>query len=204
MGVVALRLDVEHVGKRFGSIRANLNSLFLLAILVITSRAVFASDPRAVGDLIARDLSIPGLGLAGHVGMWSDDKQVVEVLNEPRVIQVNSLSNFKSRSKYWHARYGKGTYFGRKLALDFAWDQRNYQPVYTSTAAFTEGKIIERRECIPTPFGACMWVIRKKTIRAKYRCDTFVNHSYKKKAGVTLADTTVLPRIVFYSMPNKR
>jgi len=63
-------------------------------------------------EIMGRDLNIPGLGWAGHVGisnadgftaedMMQDAYLVTEVLNEPVIGQINSISNFKSRSKYW-------------------------------------------------------------------------------------------------------
>lgn len=68
-------------------------------------------------EIMGRDLLIPGLGWVGHVGiattymmspegMGNNADQVIEVLNENPVGQVNSISNFKFRSKYWGSKYG--------------------------------------------------------------------------------------------------
>jgi hypothetical protein len=68
-------------------------------------------------ELLGRDLLMPKLGWAGHVGIATTDMmnpegmkknadQVIEVLNENPVGQINSISNFKSRSKYWGSKYG--------------------------------------------------------------------------------------------------
>lgn len=38
--------------------------------------------------------------------MKKNADQVIEVLNETPVGQINSISNFKSRSKYWGSKYG--------------------------------------------------------------------------------------------------
>lgn len=68
-------------------------------------------------EIMGRDLLFPKLGWVGHVGiattnmmspagMGNNADQVIEVLNENPVGEVNSISNFKSRSKYWGSKYG--------------------------------------------------------------------------------------------------
>jgi F5/8 type C domain len=57
-------------------------------------------QPRDRGDIVGRDLASSGLGFVGHIGFW-DGQQVLEVMNEPTVVQANSYANFSSRSKVW-------------------------------------------------------------------------------------------------------
>ncbi|WP_232003208.1 hypothetical protein [Pseudoalteromonas piscicida] len=70
------------------------------ALLLAISSTAFAGNPTSVDDVVARDLSISGLGWAGHVGIW-DGSKVLEVLNDGTVIRKNTLSSFKSASSYW-------------------------------------------------------------------------------------------------------
>ena len=85
-------------------------SLFSFSSIFVTS--VDAALPIYPAEIIGRDLSYPGLGLLGHVGVtmapfiYEDAYQVIEVLNEHPVIQLNTIDNFKSRSPYWGSRYG--------------------------------------------------------------------------------------------------
>ncbi len=63
--------------------------------------------PRLSGDVVGRDLQIPGISWAGHIGLY-DGSKVIEVLSEGvSVIQTNSWENFKSRSPTWNTIYTK-------------------------------------------------------------------------------------------------
>lgn len=177
----------------------NAKKMFTASILlfIFACTNALASSPRNVGDLVARNLLIPGLGWAGHVGMW-DGNKVLEVLNKSTVIQKNTLSKFKSESGYWHARYGKGTYRQRSGAAYYGWRQRYYSPKYTTTANITEGGYVTRWKWSRSRG----WYRARVRQNGKFRCDTFVTYSYLKK-GLRLA-WVMTPRNVFYSMPRKR
>jgi len=71
-------------------------------VVTVNEKLVTVVDPVKVGDVVGRDLLVTGLGAFGHVGMW-DGSRVIEVLNEPTVLQSNTLDNFKVRSVYWGA-----------------------------------------------------------------------------------------------------
>ncbi len=70
--------------------------------------------PRQVGDVVGRDLAASVIGPAGHIGFWTGS-EVLEILNEPVVVQNNSYVNFVSR-----------------VTPDKVWD-----PVYTNIPNFT-------------------------------------------------------------------
>ncbi|PHI36228.1 hypothetical protein CBQ28_15310 [Pseudoalteromonas sp. GCY] len=157
------------------------------ALLFAISTTAFAGNPTSVGDVVARDLSISGLGWAGHVGIW-DGSKVLEVLNDNTVIHKNTLSSFKGASSYWGAKYGRGTRHGE--IVEAGWAQRSFDPEYTITAQYTEGK----------------WVYQNGSfvkVKAKFRCDTFVNYSYKKVTGENLV-TVFTPRNLYNSFPSTR
>jgi len=60
-------------------------------------------EPKASGDVVGRELSVPGLSWAGHIGVF-DGANVIEVLNEGgNVVKINSYDNFKDRSLPWPA-----------------------------------------------------------------------------------------------------
>ena len=95
-------------------------------------------------EILGRDLDYPGLGWAGHVGiattnmgsangMWQNADLVIEILKEPIVGQINSIANFKSRSKYWGSKYGIADRSERGYrVLVEANHQRWWCPQYTS------------------------------------------------------------------------
>ncbi len=169
----------------------------VLSMLPIVS---MAGNPSSVGDIVGRDLNILGLGWAGHVGMWNGSN-VVEVLSKSPVIQQNSLSNFKSQSKYWGARYGKGSNFYGMVSS--GWNQRLYSPSYTITASWKEGGLQERYCAKYNWWGTCA-SYAYRTTTAQFRCDTFTNYMYWKGAGSSLVGNSILPTIVYNSMPKSR
>lgn len=62
--------------------------------------------PKKAGDVVARDLDVPGLGSFGHIGFW-DGSRVIEVVNEGAAnkVKLNNYENFLSRSKPWNPVY---------------------------------------------------------------------------------------------------
>ena len=61
----------------------------------------------------------------------TEDDDVLEVLNEGRIIFKNSLSNCKGRSKYWGARYWascKRCNHWWNEVIDAGWGQRLWSP----------------------------------------------------------------------------
>lgn len=86
-----------------------INPLVFFTALLFISTYIYGSSPT---DVVGRNLDIPGVGWAGHVGIVTDNKvtdsgnYVVEALWEPLVLQINNLSSFKKRSPYWGAKYG--------------------------------------------------------------------------------------------------
>jgi len=170
---------------------------FLLSIISINTFA--ASNPKSTGDLVARDLQIWGVGWAGHVGIWTGN-EVLEVLNDRKVIHKNSLSSFKRSSPYWGARYGKGASQAYKV-ISWGYKQRYYNPKYTTTAKYRVGGWVKKWVWDSRKKG---WVKRSVMQNAKYRCDTFVYSSFKNGNGTQLAGWTITPRTVFYNMPYSR
>lgn len=75
-------------------------------------------NPSIAGDAIGRSPDVAGLGALGHIGFW-DGGHVMEVLNEPMVVQRNNLNNFKSRTAYWgKASPNVPTYYVNACFLD--------------------------------------------------------------------------------------
>lgn len=108
------------------------------ASILIFSNLVLAGDPKAAPDVVGRDLAVSGLGWFGHVGYW-DSTKVIEAMNETNnVIQANTLENFKARSPFWGAKYGRGGPQALQV-VSAGWAQRNFSPTYTHTSQSTEG-----------------------------------------------------------------
>ncbi|WP_242601997.1 hypothetical protein [Legionella yabuuchiae] len=150
-------------------------------------------------EIMGRDLLIPGLGWAGHVGiattymmspagMGNNADQVIEVLNENPVGQVNSISNFKSRSKYWGSKYGvadRGV-VGYNILVE-ANHQRWWCPKYTNDTNYHIGS------GIPTTGQ----VIECGT----WRCDTYAWWAFYSQGLDTMPGRVWLPRNLFNFFP---
>ncbi|STX45159.1 Uncharacterised protein [Legionella gratiana] len=168
--------------------------LFMLAAISFANQ-VEARKPLASGDVLGRDLLIPGAGWIGHVGLGTGDdvgyptQIIIEVLNENRVIQFNSFTNFTSRSKYWGSRSGVGDYStGTYKALAEGYHQSWWCPTYSSSTAYIigQGNLQNRR---PTKCG--MW-----------RCDTFIAWDFYSAGFSQIMDNKImLPIKVFYTFP---
>jgi hypothetical protein len=179
----------------------------LIALSALTTSSFAVGDPRATGDLIAHELNTPGLGWAGHVGIWDNSrKRVLEILNKPKALElrrdkIRTLSQFKSGTRaYWGARYGRGWSHYRVINAGRA--QRAFNPSYTISSSYTEGKYVKRWKWS----WRRGWYKVTRKVNAKFRCDTFVVYCYKKGIGLNLLSryTPMTPRSVFYSMPYAR
>jgi hypothetical protein len=169
-----------------------------LALVLGAGVCFSASTPSASGDIVGRELNYCcGLGSLGHVGMWTGTK-VLEVMNEKTVIQTNSLSNFKGRTSYWGARYGKGSKPYR--AINWGLGQRSFSPQYTKTAQYQIGEWTNKRVW---DSRTRKWVTKRVMTPAKFRCDTFVHASYLHGDGTKLV-TFITPKWVYNAMPKQR
>lgn len=122
------------------------------------------------GQIIARDLSIPGLGRAGHIGLTMGRNlnvatDVWEVLNDKKVIQYNSIPNFLTKSQFWGSKRGIcDTGFHMLEMTRVAAFQACLKSFYTISAGWSAG-VGYVKNC------QTVWV-------GKWRCDTFFNWIY--------------------------
>ena len=123
-----------------------------------------AALPIYPGEILGRDLAYPGVEWLGHVGISLGTQireqavGVMEVLNEPKVIQLNSIPNFKSRSRYWGSRYGIAPLDQPFSILRTGLRQRNYCPEYTLLPSWHPGKWMEIKEYVEN-FAAILLLI---------------------------------------------
>ncbi len=164
--------------------------LILLCLLPLQVNANWMGP----GDILGRDLDVPGMGDIGHVGIayadsYSPDSpatQVIEVLNENPVIQINTIENFKSKTKYWGSRWIiTGVTKARDAMSIIAQGiiQQALCPIYTSTAQYRPGT---------------------STSCAIFRCDTFVYYIFNAGAGCKLIKDSdvMLPNTIYNAFPN--
>jgi hypothetical protein len=58
-------------------------------------------DPRNAGDVVGRDLDVPGLGPIGHIGVW-DGAEVAEVVSgQSNAARFISIASFKGATRFW-------------------------------------------------------------------------------------------------------
>ena len=161
--------------------------------------SVVHAKPIHPGEIVGRDLAYKGLGRLGHVGittaamtspegMSKTADYVIEVLNEPVVGQINTLYDFKARSKYWGSRYGvsDGSVNGYKALVE-ANHQRWRCPKYTLSSAYAIGA----GNAVTGQIDKCgLW-----------RCDTYVWWAFYSAGYDTVPGRIMLPINVFNAFP---
>lgn len=183
--------------KTIASIRAFYR--IIAGITVMTVSTVSAGDPKAVGDVMGRDLDVLGFENLGHLGIFGG-RQVLECLNEKKPLQKNSVASFKNQTRYWGARYIPESHNYRKVIAK-GWAQRNFEPSFTLSPVFTVGRHINKRVWNST---TKKWESRTVLVPARFRCDTFVYYSFKAGIGYKLAGDAITPEIVFLNCKKAR
>ncbi|HAT1815623.1 hypothetical protein SC122_03710 [Legionella pneumophila serogroup 1] len=176
-------------------------SCIALAILFNSLNAVGnAALPILPAEVLGRDLDVPKLGGLGHVGITMAVSLgevatfTVETLNDPhRVVQVNWINDFKSRSPYWGSRYGIAYDDARTLrVLREANSQRCLHSEYTLTTIFWPAT----GDLSGYPTDTC-----KTFTPGKFRCDTFMIYVFSVGDYYVLKSGVTLPKNVFASFP---
>ncbi len=175
-----------------------------------------AANSICTADVVGRDLNYKGLGWLGHIALGfpsgngdEQNAQVLEVLNQHRVINFNSLGSFKTISPYWGAVYGlddSGFVDPVKAnsVIKAGVDQMQFEPEYTMTAQWQAGHYSPQLfyDRVQNKF-----ITESAIVRGIFRCDTFVNYCYKVGFGVQLPKPDrfldVLPRSTFNSFSFK-
>ncbi|MFA6302753.1 MAG: hypothetical protein WC627_06430 [Legionella sp.] len=179
----------------------NKNLVILSLTITITALTFSSAYAKKIypAEIMARDLYYYGLGWLGHVGiatanmadpsgMYQDAYQVIEILKEPVVGQINSISNFKSRSPYWGSKYGvadRGVR-GYNILVE-ANHQRWWCPKYTSDTKYHIGSGIPTTGQI---FECGTW-----------RCDTYAWWAFYSQGFDTMPGHIWLPRNMFNFFP---
>ncbi len=177
-------------------------NLFILSALSSYFQISFAKLTPT--DVMGRDLDQYPLGWIGHVGIATAQNvtepanYVVETLNEPLVLQINTSMNFKRRSPYWGAKFGinGNQSTGTRIINEGAFQTSLKCAEYTYTVQWKPGK-----GQWGVPFSC-----------PKFRCDTFVNYLYwwggyrlptYSPSGGSYPENT-LPKYVFKYFPSYR
>ena len=165
----------------------------LLAVLLAWGVSTAgAGDPRAVGDVVARDLNLPGYERFGHLGI-AGHSLILECLNKPDPIQRNTLDSFKQESRYWGSRFIPGRHeFWRVIAA--GWAQRNFRPEFTLEPEYHAGRHVNKRVWNAR---TGKWQVRTVMVRARFRCDTFVRYAFEKGIGHRFPETATTPRLIY-------
>ena len=170
-------------------------SVIALAVCISITTA-YAGNPSKAGDITGRSLAVTGLGSIGHIGTWNGS-QVVEVLNESRVIQFNTLTKFKNSSSYWGAR-GNANFANPSSINVVANTQSQYSPSYTLVPLNTKIGRIEQQCTKRNMLGQCVTYSNVR-VNAVVRCDTFVNYIYQATGNGSLSSLNVIYPFIAYS-----
>lgn len=142
--------------------------------------------PKNQGDIVGRDLR-GVIGSLGHLGFW-DGRQVIEVMNESKVVQKNSYDSFSSKSPTWNPISTNIPNFSIRTCYQATcdWQSNSADRVTLSTRSamanrayqiFTIGAdytaMSYAKYAVPSLYDASS---RRTTpaVRGTYRCDTFV------------------------------
>ncbi len=177
-----------------------IKEISILAVSAILATSAHA-DMLNPGEVLGRDLLLPGASWAGHVGVSTSryiknmSTDVIEVLNEPAVIQTNSIANFKSRSPYWGSRWGAlEKYRDSRVTRDDAlwltlWEanrQKAACPTYKMNATWQAG----------------LYDSNGKVKRcAQFRCDTFINYIFHYGGVLLPSYNASIPLITWRAFP---
>lgn len=139
-----------------------------------------------VADLVGRDMDSQQFKSLGHVGLTEGEvmpaipDMVVEALNEPIIIQDNTLDNFTHRTIYWGAKYGL-----KNLPTQSLTDAESTQIMADTSMQQT---------CDYVGFTyfwnwyPCHYDQAQGKKIALFRCDSFVYNSYLEGIGVKILD----------------
>jgi hypothetical protein len=147
----------------------------LLGVLCIaTSMPAFGADPKYLGDVPGRALSLAGL--EGHVGIWKGGT-ILEMANNGKGMVETKLADFKiaGHDSNFYGTKGKGAQ-NRSSVVKAAVDQKSLSPTYTYLAEYWIGGIAKGKKY---DLKKKKWVDVTKTFSGKFRCDTLVNYAYK-------------------------
>lgn len=163
-----------------------------------------AIAPRAVGDIVGRELAQKGLGWTGHIGVW-DGSRVIEMLNEGSGNRVftNTWENFKSRDAVtWNTAFPAYPGHTIKTCWNSSCDINSNRPdqqlvsaqqavvrrafqVYLIGSDYTLTKFYSNAEPAMTDYTTPNW--RRPAIRGQYRCDTFVYDAFRASTDINLS-----------------
>lgn len=162
------------------------------------------ADPASPADIVGRDLDLFGLGHVGHVGIWTGE-HVIEALNiGGNAININSLADFKSRTRYWGAAFlaGLENLAPQRMCTDAACSYvitlntrdavvHNASLIQKIGADYTiaDGYISARPACLPP---ACSRF--RHPVRGLYRCDKFVIDAFSPVSNANLALWNVMSK----------
>jgi len=159
----------------------------------INAKKIFPSD------ILGRELIIPGVKWAGHVGIATRSMYdpsgmskvadlVIEVLREPVIGQINTINDFKRRSKYWGSKYGvvPSPNHGYKALVE-ANHQRWWVSEYTVNTDYRIGE--------GNPNTGAIFVT------GRWRCDTYAWWAYFSQGIDTMPSRIWLPRTLFNFFP---
>ena len=117
---------------------------FFAILVLFTHSDVYAIRPT---DIVGRNLDLPGVENAGHVGIatadksWQEAQYVIEAFWEQPVLQINALDSFKRKSPYWGAKFGinKNDVSGTRIINEGAFQASLKCAEYTTTARWKAG-----------------------------------------------------------------
>lgn len=151
------------------------------------------SSTHCTADLLARELSVNGLGYFGHVGMsgYLEQDKVLEVSNDSRNgIYWDSFASFKQvpNRPFWGEKFGikqspKLEITQANHILDVGNEQRLFPFTYTFSWNWHPGRCIKQQVYNQHTH---QWVWVNAVRGAQFRCDSFIYYCYFSGAGLRI------------------
>jgi len=174
----------------------------LLVASMIAMTALSANASLHPGQIIARDLDLPGAEFLGHVGLgyWNNNGKpdgnlptdnIIHIhygQPEKKTIQINKFITFYNPGSFWGAKWGIIESNYMQGVLGYAKDQMRFGAKYIFAPSSTRSGYNDKHG---------------KAQPARFRCDTFVQWAYEQGGNYNfrLPLSAITPEILFSKFP---
>jgi hypothetical protein len=206
------RICLNGTGQEIDSISTIISPIYICPVKSRQTDEGCSTSPNVCeGDVVGRDLRSSLFPFLGHVGLTDSPSNILEMLNaSPSGLFLNSFDSFFNASpgSFWGEVYSpmihqKMTFDDGSSVINAGMSQLMFSPQYTYLPLASPGQTLmgyifdQKNE---------RFIQETIFIPAVFRCDTFVDFSYKTALGSSLLDPWMLmmPKTIYDSFSAKR